>query len=482
MTTGTGFGSLAAAWAEQSRYREMPEFARDRAYWSEYLREAPGAVSLATRTAPASAKLLRIAGELAPATVGQMRETARRVRSIPQLTVLAATAAYLNRITGESDLTLGFSVTGRTSPLLRNTPCAVANVLPVRLAVRPGTTGLELARQAAEQARRGLRHQRYRYEDMRAGRAGEPLFGPHVNILHTVSDLRFGAAVATVRDLAFGPVEDLVIAVREEPGRQRVHVELNANAQRYDHDGLAGHQRRFLHMLRSLVAEPDRPVGEVDILDPAERHRVLYGWNATTREAPATTLPDLFETQVARTPSATALVFEATELSYAQLNARANRLAHHLIGLGAGPERAVALVLPRSVDLVVAMLAVLKAGAVYVPLATDQPAGRIELLLRDVDPVLVLTTADGHGTPGGGVLRLDDPRTHAALCRCPTANPTDRDRRAPLTPSSAESPRGLRGRRRRRPAARRADRGLLLRHVVGGSAADGRRPRTAPDQ
>src|SRR5436305_2063368 len=249
----------------------------------------------------------------------------------------------------------------------------------------------------AQPARRGKpRHPRDRYEDMWAGRSADntaqPLLGPHVNILHTEGDLRFGRATAAVRDVAFGPVEDLVIAVRDEPGRQRMHIEFNANAQRHSLDRLAEHRQRFLWVLRSLVADPDRPVGELDILDPAERHRVLYGWNATRRRTPATTLPALFEAQADRTPHLTALGADAAERRYAQLNARANRLAHHLIRLGAGPERAVALVLPRSVDMVVGMLAVLKAGAVYVPVAPDQPDDRIALLLRDVAPVLTLTT------------------------------------------------------------------------------------------
>jgi len=94
-----GFGSLAAVWAEQSRYQETAAFARDRAYWLDQLRAAPGAASLATRTAPASANLLRLASEPPPTTVRHMRDTARRVRSISQLTVLAATAAYLHRVT-----------------------------------------------------------------------------------------------------------------------------------------------------------------------------------------------------------------------------------------------------------------------------------------------------------------------------------------------------------------------------------------------
>ena len=108
---------------------------------------------------------------------------------------------------------------------------------------------------------------------------------------------------------------------------------------------------------------------------------MLEIWNDTTHPVPVAALPELFERQVARTPQVTTLVFGDVELSYAQLNTRANRLAHQLIGLGVGPEQIVALALPRSPDLVVAILAVLKAGAAYLPVDPDYPVGRIAFVL-----------------------------------------------------------------------------------------------------
>src|SRR5207237_5920529 len=115
--------------------------------------------------------------------------------------------------------------------------------------------------------------------------------------------------------------------------------------------------RHLQVLLEAVAADPTLPLGRIDILSGQERHQVLEAWNDTALDVPAATFPELFEAQVARTPDATALVFGDTALSFAELNARANRLAHHLIARGAGPERIVALALPRSVEIVVALLA-----------------------------------------------------------------------------------------------------------------------------
>ncbi len=119
------------------------------------------------------------------------------------------------------------------------------------------------------------------------------------------------------------------------------------------------------------------------MLTAAERRRLLRDWNDTARPVPAATLPELFEQQAARTPHAPAVISGGAELTYAELNARANRLARHLITLGAGPERLVAIAMPRSADVIVAVLAVLKSGAAYVPVDPDYPPDRIAFMLAD---------------------------------------------------------------------------------------------------
>ena len=177
---------------------------------------------------------------------------------------------------------------------------------------------------------------------------------------------------------------------------------------------------------------------EVAGLTPAERRRVLEDWNDTARVIPEVTLPELFEAQVARTPGAPAVVYGRAQVSYAELNQRANRLARYLIALGAGPERLVTIAMPRSPDMIVAVLAVLKAGAAYVPVDPAYPADRIAFMLADARPVAVLTTVlTGRDLPGGTPqVALDDPAIVTAVSRLADDDLAGAERAAALGPSS----------------------------------------------
>ncbi|MFE6487890.1 amino acid adenylation domain-containing protein, partial [Streptomyces sp. NPDC057757] len=191
-------------------------------------------------------------------------------------------------------------------------------------------------------------------------------------------------------------------------------------------------------IVTALETAPHQQINAVDVVDPVERKRVLTDWNDTARELPAATLPELFQTQAARTPNATALVFQDTELTYAELNARANRLARLLIERGVGPEALVAVTMHRSADLVVALLAVTKAGGVYLPIDPDYPAERITYVLTDARPVLVLTSTELTSRFSSGQLSyvaVDDPRTVAALGDFEDTDPTDAERGARLLPA-----------------------------------------------
>ncbi|MGW3046339.1 non-ribosomal peptide synthetase, partial [Kitasatospora sp. NPDC001159] len=186
--------------------------------------------------------------------------------------------------------------------------------------------------------------------------------------------------------------------------------------------------RRLVRVLAAVADDAGRPVHTIEILHAAERERILAAWNDTATDALAATLPQLFEAQVARTPDATALAFPDGVLGYRALNAAANRLARHLVALGVGPERTVALALPRSEQFVVALLAVLKAGAAYLPVDLGYPAERIAYLLQDATPALVLTDSRS-GLPG---LALDTPELRSALAELSDTDLTDAERITPL--------------------------------------------------
>ena len=194
------------------------------------------------------------------------------------------------------------------------------------------------------------------------------------------------------------------------------------------------------NLVTALETVPHTTLDQIEVLDAAERQRILSEWNDTAREVPQATLPELFQAQVARTPEATAVVFEDTLLSYGELNGRANRLARLLIARGVGPESLVAVVMERSADLVVALLAVVKAGGAYLPVDPGYPADRISYLLTDAAPVLTLTDqasaakVTGAGLPALPVLVLDDPALAAELAGLDGMDVTDAERPAALVP------------------------------------------------
>ncbi|MFD2415758.1 amino acid adenylation domain-containing protein [Amycolatopsis pigmentata] len=193
---------------------------------------------------------------------------------------------------------------------------------------------------------------------------------------------------------------------------------------------------RLVRLLCGALAEPDAPISRIDLLSSSERHELLVACNETDIEVPDAVLPELFATQVRRVPGAPAVAFEDETLTYAELDARANRLARMLVRAGVGPERFVAVALPKSTDLVVAMLAVLTAGAAYVAVDLSYPQERIAFMLDDVDPVLVLTSTEVAGTlpVDGNLVVLDDPHTAAVLDALPGEAVTDDERTHPLRP------------------------------------------------
>src|SRR5260221_1909963 len=193
--------------------------------------------------------------------------------------------------------------------------------------------------------------------------------------------------------------------------------------------------RRLIRLLEAAVADAGQPLGSLPILEAAERDTILRTWNDTAQPVPALTLPAQFAAQAERTPDAVAVLFEDRTLSYAALDAHANRLAHHLQGLGVGPETMVGLCVERSPEMVVGLLGILKAGGAYLPLDPNYPRERLAFMLADAGcPVLVTQSALLDQLPDDAahrqVVRLDADAPRLA-CRPDTAPALDLDPRHP---------------------------------------------------
>jgi len=437
---GEAFGPLSAIVEEDQAYRSSEQYERDRQYWTERFSDAPEAVSLAERAPSLSSGFLRRTAMLLPSDTERMHAAAQGCSVSWTELVLAAIAAYLHRHTQAKDIVLGLPVMGRIGSVSLRIPGMVMNIIPLRLSLRPDMAAAELMKQAAGRIRESRRHQRYRQEELRRELKllgdNKRLFGPQVNLMPFDYGLRFAGLNAVARNLSAGPVDDLSFNVYDRLDGEGLRIDMDANPTAYSPEELAVHQRRFMRFLERFIAaaERERSIGSIDLLSDNERHRVIAEWNDTARDVPQASVPSLFEAQAGRSPDAPALLTaEGDALGYAELNARANCLAHDLIALGAGPERIVALALPRSADMVVALLAVMKTGAAYLPLDIDYPADRIAYMLEDAKPICVITSAETgsayRSDYDGAVVVIDEPAVAERLKRRLDSNPEEVDRR-----------------------------------------------------
>ena len=393
------FGSLAASLEEDAAYRASEQFTQDRQYWIDRLAAwpEPGSLSLSGRPSAKPNGFIRKTTYLQPSTVDELRSLARRTGTSLARIMGAAAAIFLHRVTGMEDVAFGAPVAAR-SDVTRSIPGMASNVVPLRLAVRPGMTVLEVIEQTSLELRWALEHQRYQLADLRrdvGGSVGDrTLFGLSVNVMPFNYDFSFAGNRAIAHNLSLGPVEDLSISVYDRSDGGPFRIDFDTNPALHAAADLSGYQQRYLRLLTGML-DPSLVIGSLEILAAGERDTILRLWNDTSRPLSGAgalpTLPALFAAQAARTPEATALVFEDRSLSYAALAAHANRLAHHLRGLGVGPETVVGLCVERSPEMVIGLMGILAAGGAYLPLDPQYPAERLAFMLRDAGAAVLVT-------------------------------------------------------------------------------------------
>lgn len=438
------FGRFRTILEEDASYRVSQQLGSDRQFWLQRFADEPEVVSLGGQAQRSARSFLRRSAQLPASSMQRLQAAAQAAGTSWPDAIAAAAALYVHRITGAEEVVLGLPVMCRLGSSSIRIPGMVMNLLPLRVRVRPDMTLIDLLRQVARENREIKRHQRYRHQDIRRDLKlladNRRLFGPLVNVMPFAEELNVGGFRGSVRNLASGPVDDLTMNVYGGLGGHGLRIDMDANPQIYGADELESHLQRYLYLLDSLAeAEPNDPVGGLDYILPDEREKVLVQWNDTTRALPQISVPQLFEEQAARTPQAEAVICEGLSVRYEDLNRQANRLARLLIAREIGPERIVALSLPRSVDMLVAILAVHKAGAAYLPLDPDYPDDRIAYMLADASPACLITTRQlsehfAAVMEDKDVILLDAAATLQRLEQQAFHNPVDADRVRPLLP------------------------------------------------
>ena len=391
------FAPLATLLAEDAAYLGSTQAERDRTYWHDAFAAPPEPARLTTGATLASRGLLRRTTHLSADAMESLRAAARREQTRWSVIAIAATAAYLHRMTGAEDVVLALPVSSRLTAASRATPCMLANELPLRLTVPSGSSVQALVKQVSSQVGRLLVHQRHRGEELQhalrlKGHEGRAT-GPVVNVVSFDHAVRFGEHATTAHYLSSGPVKDLLLGFYGRSDGSDLQLYLDANPDLYSADDIAGHQRRLLRFLeRFTQADPALPVERLELLLDGEREHLLEGLNATRRPHDLSRgLHELVDAQARRTPDAIAAAVTGAALTYRELAAKADRLAAHLRARGVMPGQHVGVFEERSLELVVGLLAVLKAGAAYVPLDPELPRARLAFQVEDAGLRTVLT-------------------------------------------------------------------------------------------
>ena len=384
----------AAALPRLTPYRDYLAYlvAQDRAAATAAWREALAGLEEATRLAPQDRVRVprvpeQIILELSETQTEALSHEARRQGVTLNTMLQAAWAILLGRMSGRDDVVFGVTVAGRPPELagIESMVGLFINTLPLRVELPPGQPLCGLLKDLQDSQSRLIAHQHLGLAEIQSLVGLGELFDTLIVFENypveraSVAAEAGGLRLAKVsgRDATHYPLALIVM-----PG-ERLQLRLDYQADLFDRSSVAALAERLTRLLAAAVAAPDGSIGSLEMLAAAERRVLLEDWNATARAVPAATLPELFAAQAGATPDAVAVVFEDRALSYAALDAHANRLAHQLRGLGVGPESVVGLLVDRSLEMVIGLLGILKAGGAYLPLDPAYPVERLAFMLED---------------------------------------------------------------------------------------------------
>ena len=402
------------------QHQWLQEAALDRhlSYWKEQLKGAPAVLELPTdRPRPA---MERFGGGtqrrlLSKSLMTPLEALSREKGATPFMTLLAAFAILLYRYTGQDDLVMGALVANRNRVELEPLIGYFASPLPLRVQLSGNPTMSELLDRVRATALGGYEHQELPFEKLVEELAPErdlsrnPLFQVAFSLQKSAAaSLNLPGVAASPLVIERGTSKfDLTLHLIETDDGARAAVEYNTDL--FDAATIERMLGHYHMLLQGIIANPHRRISEFPILTDREEQQIIYRWNDSARDySEDPCIHQLIEAQVEKSPDAIAVVFEKTQLTYRELNRRANQLARYLRRMGVGAEDAAAVCVERSVTMMVAVLAVLKAGAAYVPLDPAYPRERLSFMLEDSRALVLLTQGNSiSGTEHANVVCLD---------------------------------------------------------------------------
>lgn len=372
------------------------------AYWQRQLAGAPLILELPTDRPRPTRRTYRGAAQTLPLPkplLEALRVLSRQEDATLFMLLLAAFKLLLYRYTGQPDILVGTPIANRHWLAIEGLIGTFVNTLVLRSNLAGNPTFLQLLKQVRDTALDAYAHQDLPFEQLvealqpNRELSHTPLVQVTFNVINTPLPL------AQLPDLTWRVFEfdrgasqfDLTLSLVDTPQVQLMAMEYNTDL--FDSSTIDRLLGQFKHLLEAIIANPEQRLSDLPLLTDAERQRLLVNWNNTSAALPPPDLAlhHLFEAQAERTPNAVAVVFEERQLTYRDLNHRANQLAHYLQSLGVGPETLVGLCVERSIEMVVGLLGILKAGAAYVPLDPEYPPERLAFMLNDAGAPVLLT-------------------------------------------------------------------------------------------
>ncbi|WP_424465332.1 amino acid adenylation domain-containing protein [Pseudoclavibacter helvolus] len=385
--TASPLPGLAELQAHLDEYQTSDQHASDAEYWRGQLAEDTVVTGLEGTTGRAARSVVRVTTRIPDPDAQRLRALGR---DMPK-TAVGLVALYLSKMTGQTTVSLGLPVTARRGKIAKTTPSMLSSILPLRVDVGPGLSLADVVSNAGDAVRGAVAHQQFRVEEVAQTHS---LAGPSVNLLPVIDELVFGRARGTVNILSTGPVHDLSVVISGLTSEAaEPTLQLEGDAELYSSAVLNEHAERMLELLSQVLDEPaTTTVTDANVVRPDEVAALLEQGSGDDVPIGHESVLRAFSKVAAVRDSDAAVVAADGTLSFTELDSLSTRLAHHLVGEGVGPGRTVAVRIERSKLLPVLVLAVLKAGGVYVPLDPEYPIDRVGNMIEDAEPALLLTS------------------------------------------------------------------------------------------
>ncbi|MGH7773246.1 MAG: amino acid adenylation domain-containing protein, partial [Candidatus Binatia bacterium] len=382
--------------SDERKYRDSARYRKIEAYWTNKLAEADESITFYSK-APVkrTTKVRRISRELGIERTKKLKAFASSegfaagTEEASMFNVFCVLlAAYLYRLSGNQSLSIGIPFHNRRLKAFKDTIGLFSDVLPLQISIAEGETFLSLSNKVRSEIFETVRHGPYALANPHRKKVYEVVLN-----YHRASFRHFSGMPATAEWIHSGHGDDsLALQIHEFGSSESLMLDFDFHCDVFTQEQSEQAISHFLRVLDAFVADSTQPLHQVSFLSPEEEQRILIEWNSAASDYPkGHCIHWLFEEQVEQTPDATAVVFEDKQLSYRELNGRANQLARYLRSLGVGPETLVGIYVERSPEMVVALLGILKAGGAYLPLDPSYPKEWLAFILEDTKSPVLLT-------------------------------------------------------------------------------------------